>query len=66
MTITKKALCQDCLRECDAAPDNLGTCPRCGGDTCSCQQCMDSLRQLHAGTYSFFVIAALLRITEPV
>ena len=66
MTTTKKALCQDCLRECDAAPDNLGTCPKCGGDTCSCRMCTDALHMLHAGTYSFFAIAAARHITGPI
>lgn len=44
-----ESLCQDCLRPNPAHPDNKGQCVGCGGETCSCLACLDTLARLRAG-----------------
>lgn len=44
-----ESLCQDCLRPNPAHPDNKGQCTGCGGETCSCMACLDTLARLRAG-----------------
>lgn len=44
-----ESLCQDCLAVNVAHPDNLGTCMNCGGETCSCGDCLATLALLRRG-----------------
>ncbi len=44
-----ESLCQDCLRPNPVHPDNKGQCTTCGGETCSCLACLDTLARLRAG-----------------
>lgn len=47
--VMTESLCQDCLRPNPAHPDNKGQCAACGGETCSCPACLDTLARLRAG-----------------
>jgi hypothetical protein len=47
--VMTESLCQDCLRPNTADPDNKGECTGCGGETCSCLACLDTLARLRAG-----------------
>lgn len=47
--VMTESLCQDCLRPNPAHPDNKGQCATCGGETCSCMACLDTLARLRAG-----------------
>ncbi|MBE7556803.1 MAG: hypothetical protein HS126_37650 [Anaerolineales bacterium] len=47
--VMTESLCQDCLRPNPAHADNKGQCVECGGETCSCLACLDTLARLRAG-----------------
>lgn len=55
--LSRRALCQDCLRahdvaalKCDAG-DPPGRCPACGGQACDCNFCLVGIAALEAGQF---------------
>jgi hypothetical protein len=56
----REALCQSCLRVC---PAHETTC-KCGGETCSCRECLKAIGQLRAGERSMEALELLVEISD--
>lgn len=57
------ALCQDCLRLNPVHETNEGVC-ECGGDTCSCPDCVDTANMLLVGIRDYKRLGLINPITH--
>ena len=62
----ERCLCQDCLCETAAVFDSNceAECTHCGGDLCSCADCMDTLNALIAGQRNPVELGLLAPVTS--
>jgi len=59
-----EALCGDCLRIMPVHPTNEGTCSSCGGDTCSCPDCLTTIAKLRQGDRDFLSLGLKVAIRD--
>jgi hypothetical protein len=58
--MNREALCQSCLRVCMV---HETTC-KCGGETCSCWECLKAIGQLRAGERSMEALELFVEISD--